>query len=75
LNKNAVGKMLNDGLTNPWRLSTHQQILEAIYALAEDDLEAVELLSKQKCLTAIMDCLAQHDGDPELIESAKPTIK
>jgi hypothetical protein len=75
LNKAGVGKFLNDALTMPWRMSTHQQQLEALYALAEDDPEAVETLSKQSCLTSIMDCLAAHDGDPELIESAKPLIK
>ena len=74
LNKAGLGKQLNDALTDPWRMNTHAKIIEAIDALAEDDPEAVDTLSKQKCLTCVMDCLAAHDGDPELIDSARPLI-
>jgi len=74
LNKAGVGKMLNEALHDPWRMNTHAKIIEAIDALAEDSPEAIETLATQKCLTAIMDCLAIHDGDEELIESATPLI-
>ena len=74
LNKNGVGKMLTEALSMPWRMATHAQIVKAIDALAEDDGEAVATLSKQRCLASIMNALARHDGDEELVDAATPAI-
>ena len=74
LNKNNVSEQLNAALNMPLSLNTHKMVTDALDALAQNDDNIITQFSKQNCMSNLMTTLAQHDGDPVLLEKAKPLI-